>query len=114
FDDAYSFLRYARHLIAGRGLCWNVGQGPAWGATGLLHLGVVTALAALKPRWDDAQILQSASIGAAAVALLLTALACARVCPHPKLARRPLLWAALLLPLAYGDAFAFHATSGMD
>jgi hypothetical protein len=115
FDDAYAFLRYARHLAAGHGLCWNVGEGPAWGATGLVHLGAVTALVAARPGWGDARLIQLASIGFAAVAILLLAFACARACPHPWLARRPLAWAAILILLVgYRDAFAFHATTGMD
>ena len=28
YDDAYMFVRYADHLLAGHGLVWNIGEGP--------------------------------------------------------------------------------------
>ena len=27
YDDAYMFVRYADHLLAGHGLVWNIGEG---------------------------------------------------------------------------------------
>ncbi len=35
YDDAYIFVRYADHLIAGKGMVWNIGQGTVYGATSL-------------------------------------------------------------------------------
>lgn len=50
FDDAYMFLRYTDHLLAGHGLVWNVGQGPAYGATSLAY---VLALAPFRLAFPD-------------------------------------------------------------
>src|SRR5512138_4009826 len=49
FDDAYMYLRYADHLLAGHGVAWNAGEGPVFGVTRLLHLGVVAVLRWLFP-----------------------------------------------------------------
>lgn len=38
FDDAYMFLRYADHILAGEGMVWNIGEGPVYGATSLAYV----------------------------------------------------------------------------
>lgn len=40
-DDAFILFRYARNLIEGRGLVWNVGESPVEGFTSLLHVLLV-------------------------------------------------------------------------
>jgi hypothetical protein len=114
FDDAFMFVRYADHLRAGAGLTWNVGEPPVYGVTGLVHVVVVAAVRAARPAWSDAGALRFASVAAAVAALAVLAAACARVAKLRGLAGRPLAWAALLAPLAYSEAFVFHAESGMD
>jgi hypothetical protein len=115
FDDAYMFARYAKHLAAGHGLTWNIGEPPVNGVTGLLHLLVVTLFHMLRPAWDDGRLLVAASAAAGLLAIAAIALTCARFSPHPALRGRPLVWAAIFLPLiAYGEAFGFHARTGMD
>jgi hypothetical protein len=115
FDDAFMYLRYAEHLLAGHGLVWNVGEPPVFGVTSVLHLAMVTLVRWLAPRLGAASVLQVAS-GAAAFGFLA-----ATIGIPTSLARQPrwrgngLLWAAILLPLlAYTDAFVFHAETGMD
>jgi len=115
FDDAFMFLRYARHLIAGVGLRWNAGEPPVYGATSLPHVAVVTAIRSAAAPLSDAAVLQLASGVAAGLLLVALAMTCARFARHPALHARPWVWASLLLPLvAYGQAFWFHAHSGMD
>lgn len=115
FDDAYMYLRYARHLLAGHGMAWNIGQGNVYGVTSLLHLGAVTVTAALFPRLPAAGVLQVAS-GAAALALLAgLATVVVLLCVHARLRDGGILCAVAVVALvAVRDAFVFHAGSGMD
>jgi uncharacterized membrane protein YhaH (DUF805 family) len=115
FDDAYMYLRYAKHVLAGQGVSWNPGEGGVYGATSLLHLGTVVVAMVFFPNLSAAGTLQVAS-SAAALALLagLIALA-ALVCRDRRLRGRGILWAMVLIPLvAFRDSFAFHAGTGMD
>ena len=43
-EDAAMLLRYSRHLAAGHGVVWNVGEPPVDGATDLLFMAVVAAV----------------------------------------------------------------------
>ena len=115
FDDAYMYLRYAKHLLAGQGISWNAGEGGVYGVTSLLHLGAVVVTLVFFPRLSAAGTLQVAS-STCALALLagLVALA-ALVCRDERLRGRSILWAIVLLPLvAFHDSYVFHAGTGMD
>jgi hypothetical protein len=130
FDDAYMFLRYARNVLAGHGVAWNADEPPVQGVTSLLHLGVVTLLCAIWPaNVDQGRLLQAASCTAGLAAVALMAVTCARFTPgrredrtgpeavgSARSARARLApWAAaLFLLVTTGEAFAFHARSGMD
>ena len=46
-DDAFITLRYARHLLEGEGLAWNVGEGAVEGFSNLLWLLVAALFGAL-------------------------------------------------------------------
>ena len=115
FDDAYTYLRYANHLLAGEGVAWNPGEGSVYGVTSLLHLAVLTAL-----RWLFAGLAPSGLLGAASggAAIGLVAALVAMVAlnaRHPRLRGNWMFWTAVLLPLiAYREAFGFHAGTGMD
>jgi hypothetical protein len=115
FDDAYTYLRYADHLLAGEGVAWNPGEGSVYGVTSLLHLAVLTAL-----RWLFAGLAPSGLLGAASggAAIGLVAALVAMVAlnaRHPRLRGNWMFWTAVLLPLiAYREAFGFHAGTGMD
>jgi hypothetical protein len=115
FDDAYMYLRYAKHVLAGQGVSWNPGEGGVYGVTSLLHLGTAVVAMVFFPNLSAAGTLQVAS-SAAALALLagLIALA-ALVCRDRRLRGSGILWAVVLIPLvAFRDSFAFHAGTGMD
>jgi len=114
FDDAYMYLRYAIHLLAGQGLAWNAGEGSVYGVTSLLHVAVVAfvkAISSLAP----AAVLQTAS-GGAAIGFLAALVGITALCSrHPRLQRNWIFWAAVVLPLvAFREAFGFHAGTGMD
>ncbi|PRQ09324.1 hypothetical protein ENSA7_10160 [Enhygromyxa salina] len=46
-DDAYITLRYARHLSAGEGLVWNLGEAPIEGYSNFVHVLIAAGFAAL-------------------------------------------------------------------
>ena len=112
-DDAYMVLRYARHLLAGYGHAWNPGGPQVFGATGSLHLALLTLYAALLPV-SDSGLLALTSFSFA----LLTLAALARV--SIGLLRGPLRahpWAVALgvwLLVTPQRLFMSHALSGMD
>jgi hypothetical protein len=115
FDDAYMYLRYAHNVLAGHGLAWNPGEGAVYGVTSLLHFAVVTKLCWLFGGLDGAGVLRVAS-GSAAIAFMAALVALAALgSRQPKLRGNWILWSAVLLPLvAFREAFAFHAGTGMD
>jgi len=115
FDDAYMFVRYADNLRGGFGMVWNRGGETVNGATGLLHLGLVTALRALAPAWPDWRALAVATLAAAALAIAVVSALASRFAGHPWLRGAP--ERALLLvvaTVAYSEAFVFHCGTGMD
>jgi hypothetical protein len=115
FDDAYMYLRYADHLLAGQGISWNAGEASIYGVTSLLHLAAVSLVKIVFPWLAPAWVLQVASGGAAVgflAALIGTAVLCSR---HIRLRGNWIFWASIVLPLvAFREAFAFHASTGMD
>ena len=115
FDDAYMYLRYASHLLAGQGLSWNPGEGSVYGVTSLLHLAVVACVKAILPTLSPAAVLRTAS-GGAAVGFVAALVALAALgSRHPRLHRNWILWSALIVPLlTLPEAFTFHAGTGMD
>jgi hypothetical protein len=115
FDDAYMYLRYAIHLLAGQGVAWNAGEGSVYGVTNLLHLAVVVCTRSIFPALAPAAVLQTAS-GGAAVGFLAALVGTVALCScHPWLHRNWIFWTAVVLSLvACGEAFGFHAGTGMD
>ncbi len=114
FDDAYMFVRYAKHALAGQWWAWNMGEPPVNGVTSPLHFFMVTLAQALLGG-DVATPLHAAS--GVATLLLLAALAatCARFAVGLGPRVRLVFWGgALLLLLGYREAFFFHAHLGMD
>ena len=43
-EDAAILMRYSRHLAAGHGIVWNVGEAPVDGATDLLFMVLLAGL----------------------------------------------------------------------
>ena len=115
FDDAYMYLRYANHMLAGQGMAWNPGEGSVYGVTSLLHLTMVVLAQSVFPWLAPAALLQVVS-GGAAIGLLAALIGIAALCSrHARLCQNWLFWTALLMPLvAFREAFAFHAGTGMD
>ena len=115
FDDAYMYLRYAIHLLAGQGVAWNAGEGSVYGVTSLLHLAVVAFAKTIFPGLAPAAVLQTASGGAAIGFLGALVGIAALYSRHPRLHRNWIFWTAVVLPLvAFREAFGFHASTGMD
>ncbi|HEX9104441.1 MAG TPA: hypothetical protein VF997_19655 [Polyangia bacterium] len=115
FDDAYMFVRYADNLRAGFGMVWNRGGETVYGATGLVHLGLVTALRAIAPRWPDWRALLVATLAAAIAALLLATALATRFAAHAWLRGAPeRALVAVVAAVAYSEAFVFHCGTGMD
>jgi hypothetical protein len=115
FDDAYMYLRYAGNLLDGQGVAWNPGEGPVNGVTSLLHLGVVAVLRWLLAGSSAAGVLGAASGGAAIGLLAALVAVLALNARHRRLRGNWLFWTAVVLPVvAYREAFAFHAGTGMD
>jgi hypothetical protein len=115
FDDAYMFVRYADNLRAGFGMVWNRGGETVYGATGLLHLGLVTALRSLVPTWPDWRALAVATLVAAGAALAVAAAIASRFSGHAWLRGAPeraLL--VVVVAVTYSEAFVFHCGTGMD
>jgi hypothetical protein len=115
FDDAYTYLRYAQHWLAGDGIAWNAGEPSSYGVTSLLHLLVVTAIRWAFPTLAMWRVLHIAS-GAAAVGLLAALVATLALEARSRpLSRNWVFWTGALLPLlAFRDAFVFQAGTGMD
>ncbi|HEY7922626.1 MAG TPA: hypothetical protein VII62_05545 [Vicinamibacteria bacterium] len=53
-EDAAMLMRYSRHLAAGHGIVWNVGEKPVDGATDFLFMVVLAALHGLGPSLETA------------------------------------------------------------
>jgi hypothetical protein len=115
FDDAYMYLRYADHLLAGQGISWNAGEASVYGVTSLLHLAVVTLVKIVFPWLAPASVLQVAS-GGAAMGFLAALIGIATLCSrHVRLHGNWIFWAVVVSPLvAFREAFGFHAGTGMD
>ncbi len=112
FDDAYMFVRYARHWLAGDGFCWNVSDGPAYGTTSAAYLAVITGLRGMTDI-ADATLLTGASL-AAGLAAALALCALGFIAPGGgklKKAWIPLLVLPCLLPT---HLFRYHSLTGMD
>lgn len=110
FDDAYIFLRYAKHWLSGAGFAWNTADGPVYGVTSVAHLLAVTAVRGLTAL-PDPLVLTSISFGAGLAALAV--LAVVGFVWFPRLGKS---WAPLLLCpcLVLGTLFPYHSRTGME
>jgi hypothetical protein len=112
-DDAYMVMRYAKQLLAGHGHAWNPDGQQVFGATGTLHLALVTLLAALLPLADHV-VLALASLAFTLLALA----ALPRICVlllRSRLREHPWLVAlGVWLFLVPQRIFLSPAFSGMD
>lgn len=114
WDDAYMFARYAKHLIAGRGLAWNVGSGASYGLSS--HLFLIYSLPFFKLfSFESASALWAASVSAGLIFLGLIFLCAIRLCKFLGLSDYwpVLVFVGVVLGAAAPELSA-HFTSGMD
>ena len=112
-DDAYMYARYADHFLKYGVVSWNPNGPPAFGATSLLHLGLVIVL-----RWVGAGTPSIVLLGlstAIGVLFLIAHLVLVTVAsPADAERRRIIRLLALLALLPKVASFGSHFTSGMD
>jgi arabinofuranosyltransferase len=74
FDDAFISFRYSRHLAAGQGLTWNVGEPPTEGYSSVLHVvGLAPLIRAGADPLLATRVLSLAAVLAMAWLLAITA-----------------------------------------
>lgn len=83
-DDAYITLRYARHLLAGEGLVWNLGEAPVEGYSNFAYL-LIAALFGIFGELDVAPLKLLGVAGLIATGYLQWAIARRFVRPLPAL-----------------------------
>ena len=110
FDDAFMFVRYAKHWLSGTGYSWNSLDGPAYGITSPAHLLLVTLVLRFSTL-PDPMVLTSISFSAGllwVVALI--------VLGFMYFKRISAGWLPLLvIPcLILNPLFKYHSSSGME
>lgn len=112
-DDAFMVLRYAKQILAGHGHAWNPDGQQVFGATGAVHLAIVTLFEALLPFSGHAKLAL-----ASLVCALLALAALPRICVlllRSRLREAPWLVAlGVWLFLVPQRLFISNALSGMD
>ena len=103
-DDSFITYRYAEHLAAGDGLCWNVGEDPVEGYTSFLW--VVANAVGLFMGLDPVLFSKGVSVLAALGCIWLLSWAARRL--HFSLA------AIFVSALALSPAFAVCTSQGME
>lgn len=73
-EDAAILMRYARHLAAGEGIVWNIGEPPVDGATDFLFVVIVAAFHRLGFSLEHAVLVPTLAAHCATVALVCLAL----------------------------------------
>ena len=106
-EDAFITFRFARHLAAGQGLVWNIGEPPVEGYTNFLWLVVCAWV--IRAGLDVVPASQILGVGASVVTIGGTYAFARRALG---LSRRLALLPAFLLAVA--GPFATWATSGME
>ncbi|AKV01378.1 acyltransferase 3 [Labilithrix luteola] len=105
-DDAFISFRYARHLAAGHGLVWNVGEPPLQGFTNPLW----TLAIALGIRFgrDPVRLSQGLGLACFVIGLVLAGKLAARLTKFRSLG------IAVVLGLGLNASFNAHATGGLE
>ena len=105
-DDAFISFRYARHVAAGHGFVWNVGEAPIQGFTNPLWT-LVMALAIRLGR-DPVRVSQWLGLGC----FVITLIAAGKLAAGLTGARRAS--AAVVLALGLNASFNAYATGGLE
>lgn len=111
FDDAYMFLRYAKHWLSGMGFSWNPDEGPVYGITSVSYLLVITAVRGLT-NLPDTLVLTTISFVAG-----LASVACLTIMGFAlfKRLRRYYLPLLVIPSMVLSEVFAYHSgTTGME
>ena len=105
-DDAFISFRYARHLAAGRGLVWNVGEPPIQGFTNpLWTLGIALGI---RIGIEPVALSQGGGIACFVVTLLVAA-----KLVHELTGARSVA-TAVVVGLGLNASFNAHATGGLE
>ena len=112
FDDAYIFLRYAKHFLSGHGFSWNPSEGPAYGISSVLHLLTVTTARGLT-NIPDAKVVTTLSFCGGLLSCLALIILGFLVLSKGEFRRSwlPVIVAPCLL---MSNQFWFHSLTGME
>lgn len=112
-DDAYSYLRYADHILAGHGMVWNVDGGAVYGVSSLAYVFAVIPFRLLFPDNPAAAMFSASFFWGLAMMVLLFRLAMRVMAPSP--AQKPYLMGLVMLALvATAGSLRIHFASGME
>ncbi|MBP6641071.1 MAG: hypothetical protein KA293_12340 [Bacteroidia bacterium] len=113
YDDAYMFVRYADHLLAGHGLVWNIGEGPVYGATSLAYVLALIPFRLLFPDNPAAALFSSSFFWGLTFLLLVFRMGLKTM--QTGIAFKPYVAGLLFLTLlAAGSTLRAHFASGME
>lgn len=105
-DDAFISFRYARHLAAGHGLVWNVGEPPLQGFTN--PLWTLAIALGIRLGLDPVPLSQGLGLTCFVVGLVLAGKLAARLTKYQSLG------IAVVLGLGLNASFNAHATGGLE
>ena len=112
FDDAYIFLRYAKHWLSGAGFSWNPAEGPAYGITSGLYLLTITAVRGLTD-FADGTVLTGVSFLAGLLSCVVLTVLGFLFYDNKEL--RESLAPVLVIPcFVLGYLFLYHSLTGME
>ena len=113
FDDAYMFLRYADHILAGEGMVWNIGEGPVYGATSLAYVFSLIPFRLLFPENGTAALFCSSFFWGIAFLALMFRLALVTLKPN-KSSKIFLAGFLFLSLVTCASTLKTHFSSGME
>lgn len=114
FDDAYMFVRYAKHALEGLGHAWNPDGVQTYGSTSLGYFALIFALTAALPLSDTGLVL-AGSFGATLAGLGALLAVVRREARSEAFRAAPWAVAGALCAALMGQRLlAYHAVTGMD
>ncbi|MEY3444434.1 MAG: hypothetical protein RLZZ519_2715 [Bacteroidota bacterium] len=113
YDDAYMFVRYADHLLAGHGLVWNIGEGPVYGATSLAYVFALIPFRLLFPDNPAAALFSSSFFWGLTFLLLIFRMGL-KTMQTPQGFKPYVAGLLFLTLLAAGSTLRAHLASGME
>lgn len=113
WDDAYMFVRYADNILSHNMIAWNFSDGPKYGATSLLYLGIMAISRSIFPDNPLSAAFTSSLVCGIAFLILIIILLEVSIKEKPwiKLACATLT----LIGISWGShSLAIHFESGME